>query len=101
MFPREERNLKQYYLLSLKWSKGNHYVWWGPNNNGYTHDLNKAGIYTEEQINAKKDYYCNTSTMPVPVELIEQAQTQKVAVADSFNYELFGIAEHLKVVKKY
>jgi hypothetical protein len=34
--------------------------------------------------------------MPVLVELIEQAQAQKVAVADSFNYELFGIAKHLK-----
>jgi hypothetical protein len=91
VFPdqKEAKYLKQYYLLSL------------PNNTGYTYDINKAGVYTEEQINASKDYYCDKSTMPVPVELIEKAQTQKVVVNDSFNYKLFGIAEHWKVAKEY
>ncbi|MED0649776.1 hypothetical protein P9246_15805 [Aeribacillus pallidus] len=93
--------MKEYYLLSLKWSKDSHFVWWGPNNNGYTHDLNKAGVYTEETINSNLPYYSNTSTMPVPVELARKGHLQTVAVADSDNYRLFGIAEHLKTAKEY
>lgn len=90
-----------YYLLSLKWSKDGHYVWWGPNNSGYTLDINEAGIYPEEKINGNKAYYSNTSTMPVPCELVEKGQTQKVVVADTHNYKMFGISEHLKTAKEY
>lgn len=93
--------MKEYYLLSLKWSDRDHYVWWRPKNNGYTLNLKDAGIYTEEQINKEKNYYSNTSTMPVPVELVEQSKKQIVAVADSHNYNLFRIGEHLKTAKEY
>lgn len=50
----------KFYLLSLKWSqhKGK-YVWWGPDNSGYTENLNDAGVYTEEQINS---WSCITET---------------------------------------
>ncbi|MED2940673.1 hypothetical protein [Cytobacillus horneckiae] len=91
----------KYHLLSLKWSKGNHYVWWGPNNSGYTTDLEKAGVYTEEQINQKKHYYCNTSTLPVQVEVVNNSVQQRVSVADCDNYKLFGIGEHLKAAVEY
>lgn len=91
----------EYYLLSLKWSKDSHYVWWGADDSGYTHDLNKAGIYTEERIKSRPHYYSNTSTMPVPVEIAKQGQLQTVSVADSHNYKLFGIAEHLKTAQEY
>jgi hypothetical protein len=64
-------------------------------------DIEKAGVYSEETINSRKTYYSNTSTMPVPVELVRQGQIQTVSVADSHNYKLFGIAEHLKTAKEY
>lgn len=91
-----------YYLLSLKWSKREDlYVWWGPNDSGYTTDINQAGVYTEEQINSRKNYYSNTSTMPVPVELIEQSTKRIVVVALLENSNLFGIEDHLKTAIEY
>lgn len=93
--------MKEYYLLSLKWSKGDDYVWWGSNNSGYTADINKAGIYTEEQINKNPLYYCNKSTMPIPCKLLENAVKRTVVVADSFNFNLFCIDTHLKTAKEY
>ncbi len=58
----------KYYILSLKWSKGDNVKWWGPNNNDYTSFLENAGLYTEDQILAEPDYYNNgESTLAVPV----------------------------------
>lgn len=93
--------MKGFYLLSLKWSKKDHYVWWKSDDSGYTHDLEKAGVYTEERIKSRPLYYSNTSTMPVPIELVKQGQLQVVVVADSANFNLFGIADHLKTAKEY
>lgn len=93
--------MREYYLLSLKWSKGDQYIWWGPNNSGYYMDIKKAGIYTEEKLNKNKIYYNNTGVMPVPVEVVNKADCQKVIVANSDNYNLFGIHEHLKNAKEY
>lgn len=94
--------MQKYYLLSLKHSKyQNQYSWWGSNNSGYTIDINNAGIYTEEEINKKKNYYSNTSVMPVPVEIIEQSRKLIVIPTINKNYELFGIAEHLETAKEY
>lgn len=93
--------MRQYYLLSLKWSNGDYYTWWGPDNCGYTRDIAKAGIYSEETINAQKSYYSNTSTMPVPVEVVDNSLKQELVVARNENYSAFGIKEHLKNAKEY
>lgn len=94
--------MQKYYLLSLKWSKHNYqYSWWGPNNSGYTTDIQTAGIYTEEEINNNKSYYSNTSTMPIPVELVEKAKKIVAVPSLDCNFELFGISEHLKTAKEF
>lgn len=60
-----------YYVLSLKWSRGEKAVWWGPNNNGYTARLDRAGVYTQEQIDAQPNYYNNKrDTLAIPVEKV-------------------------------
>jgi len=46
-----------YHVFSLKWNK-----WWGPNNNGYTDDKAKAGIYFEKTIQHHQSYYNNGTT---------------------------------------
>ncbi|MES2287647.1 MAG: hypothetical protein V4547_18270 [Bacteroidota bacterium] len=49
--------VKLYNVWSKKWNS-----WWGPNNSGYTSDKNQAGVYTEQIINEKRDYYDNKET---------------------------------------
>lgn len=54
---------KLYHVWSLKWNK-----WWGPNNCGYTSDKSRAGVYSQELITQKADYYNdgeNTVAKPV------------------------------------
>lgn len=82
----------KFYLLSLKWSqhKGK-YVWWGPDNSGYTENLNDAGVYTEEQINSRPMYYRNTSTYPVPVDVVEKMTIQRVVPTFSENWNMMSI----------
>lgn len=57
-----------YLILSLKWSpKCGRAVWWGPLACGYFTDIEKAGVYTQEQIDSDPGYYNNgTSTIAVP-----------------------------------
>lgn len=49
----------KYLILSIKWSpsRSGYAVWWRAKNNGYTEDINQAGRYTQEQIDAQPDYY--------------------------------------------
>ena len=94
--------MKKYYLLSLKWSKGaDEYTWWGPNNSGYCTDINKAGVYSEEEINSRRLYYCNKGVMPIPVDLVQQAEKKTVVTATVENFDLFQIDEHIKTAKEY
>ncbi|PWW37361.1 MULTISPECIES: hypothetical protein [Paenibacillus] len=90
----------KYYLLSLKWSAGKgKYVWWGPDSSGYTEDLNKAGVYTEEDLAKRTRYYRNTGTYPVPVETVKQMITQTVVPTLSGNWDLMKI--NLSELKEY
>jgi len=55
-----------YIIKSLKWSGTPNYsnkiVYWGENSSGYTNDINRAGLYTEEQIMNKPHYFNNGNT---------------------------------------
>jgi hypothetical protein len=64
---------KEYFVLSLKWSKGQELlVWWRPNNAGYTCRLDDAGRYTAEAIEADRRYYDDgEGTLAVPCEMAE------------------------------
>lgn len=93
---------QQYYLLSIKYSDGKNTVtWWGPNDSGYTDDIENAGIYSEERILERNIYYSNKGVMPVPVEKVQAATKRIVVLNDTKNIKLFGIREHLKTAKEY
>lgn len=93
---------QQYYLLSLKYSNGKDTVtWWGPSDSGYTDDLEKAGIYSEERIKSRGHYYSNKGVMPVPVEKV-QAAAKRIVVSNCIdNSKSFGIHEHYKTAEEY
>ncbi|MBX6393487.1 MAG: hypothetical protein IRY96_08425 [Burkholderiales bacterium] len=63
----------EFYILSLKWSPiDNRLVWWRPNSCGYTTELESAGRYTAEEIEARRSYYDNgDSTLAVPCKIAE------------------------------
>lgn len=92
--------MQHYYILSLKHSKHqSQYIWWKPNDNGYTIDIDRAGIYTAEQIEREKLYYSNTDTLPVPVEYIEKASKIVAVPTTDKNCGLFKISDHLLSAK--
>ena len=79
-----------YLILSLKWSDGLKKLnWWGPDNNGYCYDIDKAGRYTAEQVTENSDYYDNDeTTRAVPLTDVYEGKlgaVQKI-VAASFSY---------------
>jgi hypothetical protein len=74
----------KYLILSLKWSpdKASGFaVWWGPNSHGYFTDMDKAGRYTQEQIDERPGYYDNgVSTLAIPEQtVLEQSLCVRVA----------------------
>lgn len=67
--------MQKYYLMSLKHTGQDDFpiYWWGPNERGYTDDLNKAGLYTEEQIQSNPAHFNNgTATIAVPVGAVTE-----------------------------
>lgn len=54
----------EFYILSLKWSRGDMLTWYMPDACGYTDFLDQAGVYSEAQ--ARKHHYPPTTLM-VPV----------------------------------
>ncbi|MGN4127663.1 hypothetical protein ACMGD3_22035 [Lysinibacillus sphaericus] len=93
---------QQYYLLSIKYSNSKNTVtWWGPDNSGYTDDIEEAGIYSEERIREGGIYYSNQGVMPVPVVKVQAAIKRVVVLNETENTKLFGIHEHLKTAKEY
>lgn len=95
-----DREMKTYYILSLKWSENkNEYVWWESNNSGYTTDIERAGVYTAEQVESKLDYYNNgKTTRAIPVEALERLSTKRIVPTFSDNWELLE-KDYLGTVK--
>jgi hypothetical protein len=72
-----------FYLASFKrgTDHGN-VLWWGPDNRGYSSDLEQAGIYTK----IEAGYHDNEYTVPVPVAMIETLRVRRVVdYSDSLN----------------
>ena len=69
---------KGFYILSLKWSKGDMLTWYRANACGYTLFLDDAGIYTEEE--ARRHSY-DRATIAVPAE--DARSVARLAVYDS------------------
>jgi hypothetical protein len=63
---------EEFYILSLKWSKGDVLTWWCPDNKGYTIVLDRAGRYTREQVEAEMAYYNDDErTLAIPCGVVE------------------------------
>lgn len=69
----------EFFILSLKWTRGSPVTWWRPKNVGYTTDLLQAGRYSRAAVLAEPDYYDNkSSTLAVPCDAVLQMVTTRV-----------------------
>ena len=58
-----------FYLQDSRGYIGNDVVWWAKDGKGYTTDLRKAHIYTEDE--AQKMHFARTSDIPWPKDYID------------------------------
>lgn len=69
--------MKEFYILSLNHSRpGEPLTWWRPDRAGYTYDLDKAGRYSEQEIDGKTHYGNPDTTLVVPCELADSYATR-------------------------
>lgn len=67
----ESKASKGFYILSVKWSEGRECAtWWGPNLSGYSMFLEKAGLYSAEEV-AQHDLNRGDGAMAIPAETVE------------------------------
>jgi len=70
---------EEYYILSRKWTarKDENLTWWGPNQQGYVYDIDKAGTYSKETAFS----IClgaHGSSIPVSVDDVNRLATRMV-----------------------
>jgi hypothetical protein len=66
--------MKEYYIISLKCTYTNSglFTFCGTNNNGYTWWIDKAGVYTQDDIDGHSEYYNNgVDTLAVEKSLVD------------------------------
>jgi hypothetical protein len=73
--------VSQIFLIkSIKHTAGDLVCWWGPNDRGYTHFVDFAGRYTEDQVKSRQHYYDNgESTRAVPLSEVI-AESMRVVI---------------------
>jgi len=68
-------NAVKFYILDSRTIVGNCALFWRPNGNGYTCDLNEAGLYTEEEAKSHRD-----TDIAVPEEMARTCSQSHVRV---------------------
>lgn len=77
----------KFYLLSLKWSRGNFLTWWRPNSAGYCWDLDSAGLYEEAEAKQIEEAG-HRSSVAIPQDVAERYTSR---VVEDCHLEKLGI----------
>lgn len=90
----------KYYILCLKRSHSEDWLWWWkPRSHGHTQDLNEAGVYPQEMIDADPNYYNDGRTSKaIPVERVQSLAREAKNLWGEPIQAVSG--EHLKDLKK-
>lgn len=89
----------QFYIRTFKHrSLDGCVLWWGPNDCGYTSDLNGAGKYTAEQIAAwERHSEWSDENIAVPVDFVERsARIRRVVDPGDARNAIYSTAERLR-----
>lgn len=81
-----------YYLATFKHGGRGYMLWWGPDNRGYTPDLEQAGIYTS----ITPGYHDNEETVPVPVALVNGLRLRRMLDVGDTDNDTFLTAKALR-----
>ncbi len=82
-----------FYLASFKHKdRGDAMMWWGPDNAGYTTDIEQAGIYTE----IAPGYHDSDHTVPVPVSFLDGCRIRRTLDPDDSKNRAFWSAADLR-----
>lgn len=66
---------RRFYILDVRTIVGNCALWWRPNGQGYTTDLNEAGLYSEAHARAHRE-----TDVAVPEEMARACSQVHVRV---------------------
>ena len=64
---------RDHYILDIRSVVGNCALWWGPNGQGYTCNLDDAGLYTRAEAYSHRE-----TDVPVPREMAERLVARHV-----------------------
>lgn len=67
-----------YYIQDTRSYGGDDVLWWGPDRSGYTYDLDKAGVYTEEE--AQKICRLRGTEKMWPKNLVDRCAVRHVPI---------------------
>ena len=82
-----------FYLASFKHKdRGGAMMWWGPDNAGYTPDIEHAGIYTE----ITPGYHDSDYTVPVPVSFLAGCRIRRTLDPGDSKNRAFWSASDLR-----
>jgi hypothetical protein len=80
--------MTEYYLMSVKHSRGDHVSLWRKNKRGYTYFLENAGTYSQDEVTTGELAYHveRGAIILIPVEIAEEfaRRTIPVECCDSF-----------------
>lgn len=69
---------KEYYIISTKWTFPDEYcfVFWGPDNCGYTHNVDRAGVYLKDSSEINVEYHLNQGYFYVEKSVIDKMKSK-------------------------
>ena len=71
--PQSVKSRRDHYIADVRSFVGDTVLYWRPDGNGYTTDLNDAGLYTKDEAIAKRD-----TDVPVPMETARRCAVHTV-----------------------
>lgn len=83
-----------YYLAAFHHRSPGAVLWWGPDQRGYTPDLEQAGIYSAQEAAALDKDSC---AVPVPVGALDHARVRQIVDPGDFSNVMFRSAKALRV----
>lgn len=87
----DDRNADEFFVLSLRWTRGESLTWWCPNNSGYTIVLEQAGRYSRSAVDGNPAYYNNgTTTLAIPCADVERVAVRVVPESSMLLKRLTG-----------
>lgn len=86
-----DHSADEFFILSMRRTRGESLTWWCPNNSGYTSTLEQAGRYSRSAVEGNLAYYDNgTTTLAIPCADVESVAGRVVPNSSTLLERLTG-----------